>query len=280
MDLLFLASWHFPDEWNARLWFLALGLLSILLQGVAKSGFGGSVGLLSVPLMIYACGGDTAAATAVLLPLLIAADYGAILAWWRQWRWRILAPLIPGMLVGVGVGGALLAAARTVEGPDMRRQGDAVLKLAVGVIALAFVAQQAVRALRRRTRAYQPAGWHAPLVGALAGTTSTLAHAAGPVAAVYLLPQQLPKGPYVATTAFFFWMLNQVKLVPYFGLGMIDLSTLAASALLLPAVGAGVALGVFLNRRVGPKSFAGVVYTLLALAGGQLCHDALRVLLG
>ena len=275
-----IASWEFPADWGGRSWFLALGLGSILLQGVAKSGFGGSVGLLSVPMMIYACGGDTAAATSIMLPLLIAADYGAILAWWRQWRWRVLAPLVPGMLLGVAGGGAMLALAQSVEGAGMRRQGDALLKLAVAVIALSFVAMQAARALRRRTRAYQPASWHAPVVGVLAGTSSTLAHAAGPVAAVYLLPQQLPKGHYVATTAFFFWMLNQVKLVPYFGLKMIDMSTLAVSALLLPAVAAGVALGVFLNRRVGPRSFAGVVYTLLALAGGQLCYDALRTLLG
>ncbi len=103
--------------------------------------------------------------------------------------------------------------------------------------------------------------------------------AAGPVAAVYLLPQQLPKHHYVATTALFFWVLNQVKLVPYFGLGMIDLSTLAVSAMLLPAVAAGVALGVFLNRRVGQRSFAGIVYALLALAGGHFCYDGLRTLL-
>ena len=35
----------------------------------------------------------------------------------------------------------------------------------------------------------------------VAGTTSTLGHAAGPVVAMYMLPQQMPKGRYVATTA-------------------------------------------------------------------------------
>ena len=38
--------------------FLLLGGLSVLLMGAAKAGFAGSVGILSVPIMIYACGGD------------------------------------------------------------------------------------------------------------------------------------------------------------------------------------------------------------------------------
>ena len=64
--------------------YLILGTLATVLFAVAKAGFGGGLGLLSVPLMIYACAGDVRQALGIMLPLLIAGDYVAFIAWWRK----------------------------------------------------------------------------------------------------------------------------------------------------------------------------------------------------
>ena len=85
--------------------------------------------------------------------------------------------------------------------------------------------------------------------------TSTLAHAAGPIATMYLLPQQMPKGTYVATTVLFFAIVNQVKLIPYIALGLINTATLGAGLVLLPAVVVGAVLGLVLHGRIPQRQF-------------------------
>ena len=157
---------------------------------------------------------------------------------------------------------------------------NAALTLLIGLIAMAFVVLQTVRSLRAKAVLRRPGAVASSAVGVIAGTTSTFAHAAGPVTSIYMLAQDMPKGRFVASSVLFYWVLNQVKLVPYFHLDMIRAGSLGASLALVPAVVAGALLGVFLHRRIGQKPFTGVVYVLLALAGVHLCIKGAQKLLG
>jgi hypothetical protein len=59
---------------------------------------------------------------------------------------------------------------------------------------------------RHAPPAYQPTIGKSTAVGAFAGVSSTLAHAAGPIIALHLLPQRLERGVFVGTCAvYFFW---------------------------------------------------------------------------
>ena len=262
-----------------NLWaFLLLGTLSVLLVGAAKTGFGGSIGLLSVPIMVLACAGDARRATGIMLPLLILCDYVGMVKWRRQWDTRVVVLLLPGTLVGIAAGGTMLGAMRQISRGGSNDPANAALKLGIGLIALGFVALRGLGALRRRTGVLEPTLWHGTGAGLAAGVTSTFAHAAGPIISIYMLAQEMPKKRYVASTVLYYWIGNQLKLVPYFLLGMIDTSSLGASAVLAPAVVAGALLGVVLHRRVGQRQFAGIVYALLLLAGVHLCWQAGKAL--
>jgi len=265
-----------PPEVGNMAAFLLLGSLSALLFSIAKAGFGGSAGLLAVPIMIYACGSDNAVlATGLMLPLLIAADYAALPGWWGKWDLRAVMRLVPGTLVGVAVGGVLLWRLGRL---GAEKTTNAWLTLAIGVIAIGFVALQLARSLARRPLEFRPVFWQEAIIGAAAGLTSTLSHAAGPIIVMILLPQGMAKGRYVATTVLYFWIANQVKLVPYFVLGLINPVSLQAGLVLLPAVAAGTALGIFLHHRVSQRHFAFVVYALLAIAGTDLIVKASKAL--
>jgi uncharacterized membrane protein YfcA len=87
---------------------------------------------------------------------------------------------------------------------------------------------------------------------------------------MFLIPQQMPKGRFVATTVIFFWILNHVKLIPYIGLGLLNQPAIAAELVLLPGVVAGALLGVALHNRVNEAWFGRVVYALLGLMGVHL----------
>jgi hypothetical protein len=271
------AWWIAGDESGSIAVFLAVGSLSAILFSMAKAGFGAGIAILSVPLMVYACGGARLA-LGIMLPILIAADYVAVAHWWRKWNWPAVLRMLPGATTGVVLAWTALKLVAHFGEAGGEETVEAALKLGIGVIAVAFVLLQIARKLRRRPLTFRPVFWQAAGAGGVAGLTSTLGHAAGPVTAMYLLSQNMPKGRYVATTALFFWLLNQIKLPFYLELGLIHPASLTAGAALLPAIAVGAFLGVFLHRRIGQRQFDGVVYTLLAIAGGHLIYKGIASL--
>ena len=258
--------------------FLIVGSGAAMVFGMSKTGFGSGISILAVPMMIYACSHKATLAVGIMLPILIVADYVAVISWWRKWSIRTVLALLPTTVLGIAIGWVALSGFQQMKIDPKTSAANAWLMLGVGMIALAFVGLHILKSVVGRTAAFRPSRWHTALAGSAAGFTSTLAHAAGPIITMYLLPQKKSKGTYVATTALFFWTANQIKLVPYLHLQMINTETLGAGLVLLPGIVAGAMLGRFLHHRVGPTQFTVIVYTLLTLAGGHMCYKAVSQL--
>jgi len=270
-----------PQGVGPPLHFLILGSLSALIMGAAKGGFAGSIGMLSVPLMIYACGGSVPLALGMFLPLLIICDYVAVVYWRGKWDWPTVRSLLPGIVVGITVGSVVLwAFLRFAHDPQTKQVSDAAMRMAIGVIALVFVTIQALRAWRGEMKVFRPTALHAFIAGSTAGLTSTLSHSAGPITAMYLLPQQMPKQRYVATTTLYYWIGNQAKVLPYLLLGQFNADSLSGSATLAPAVVVGALVGIYLHTRVNQKIFNIVIYGLLTLVGGHLTVTSVLAIWG
>ena len=268
------------EEMGSPVLFVTLGSLAGLVIGVTKAGFGSGAGVLAGPLMIYACGGQTALALGIQLPVHMACDVVAVLGWWGRWDRKQFWMLLPGTIGGIALGAGVLYGFQRLDAGRHESVTDACLMLGIGLIALGFIVLRILRGRGREGQdVYQPKPRHGASVGVAAGLTSTLTHAAGPITTMYLLPQQMPKGRYVATTVAYYWAVNLIKLPPYAMLGMVDTSSLGASALLLPSVVAGAGLGILLHRRFGQRSFLRIVHVLLAVAGLHLCYKALIHLL-
>lgn len=248
--------------------FLALGALSVMIIGASKAGFAAGGGPLSTPLMIYACGGDALMANGIMLPMLIACDYVCLIAWWGRWDRRIALMLVPGMVVGIGMGWLTLWLFLRMGQSDADRTiANAALSFTVGLMAVGFVTLRTIRFIGGNPGALRPKFIHGWLFGSVGGLVSTLTNAAGPITAMFLLPQQMPKGRYVATTVLYAWIGNQIKLIPYFFLGMLSAPSLSADAALLPAVVGGALLGVFLHNLVNERWFSVIVHVLLGAVG-------------
>jgi len=104
----------------------------------------------------------------------------------------------------------------------------------------------------------------------LSGFTSFVAHAGGPPAMIYLLPQRLDKDVLIGTAGVFFMVVNAIKLLPYAWLGQFDARNLDLSLLLAPLVPVGVYLGVRLQRRLTMQAFYRICRVALMLVGVQL----------
>jgi hypothetical protein len=163
-------------------------------------------------------------------------------------------------LVGV-VFGALL----------MGRIDERLFEPLIGWIILILTVLQIVRMLRPEAFAHVP---HSPAfawtMGLAAGITTMLANAAGPIFTLYALAVALPKLALVGTGAWFFFLVNLVKLPFSVALGLIRADTLLVNAVLLPAVFLGNIAGRRLTHLVPQRLFDGMLLTFAAVAALRL----------
>ena len=107
-------------------------------------------------------------------------------------------------------------------------------------------------------------------MGILAGFTTLIANAAGPLMAIYLLAMRLPKMEFVGTGAVFFMILNWFKVPFMVNLGLIDTGSVRFDLLLAPAVVLGAFAGRALLPRVNQRLFENLALALSAIAGARM----------
>jgi uncharacterized protein len=246
--------------------FYAAAIPAVILMGLSKGGFAG-LGLLALPLMALVA--SPVQAAAIMLPILLVQDVVTVWAYRRTWSGRALALLTPGVLAGILLGTVLAA-----------RVSDGAVKLAVGLISIAF----AVRRLWLEGRDATPAATRPGLAagsfwGVICGFTSMIAHAGGPPFQIYLLPQRLSRDVFVGTGAVFFAAVNWIKVPPYILLGQFTPENVWTSAALFPVALASTLAGVWLVRRVPVERLYAIIYALLVLVGLKLSADGLASLL-
>jgi uncharacterized membrane protein YfcA len=220
---------------DLSLWQWLLGGLCAILAGMAKTGVPG-LGILVVPVM-FSVVGEHISAPGALLPLLCAADCFAVFYFRRHARAWDLMHLFPWVAGGIAIGTAVLHVV-----------SDDWLRLLVGVIVLVMVSAHLLRKRVPDDRLVgRSQGWRSALLfGVLTGFATTVANAAGPVMNLYLLSMDLPKEQFMGTGAWFFFLVNLVKVPIYIWQGMITPASLLIDLWLLP----GLVLGVLLGKRV------------------------------
>ncbi len=245
------------DPWQ---WLIAA--LAALIIGFSKTGIGG-LSLLAVGLVSQLFPGQTKQVSGLILPLLIVGDVVAVGSYRRHIQWTFLWKLFPWTAAGVLLG--WLA---------MGRIDDRQARLLVGAIILAMVA---LHLWRRRSPAQAPAGSQdghgigfAATMGVLAGFTTLIANAAGPLMAIYLLAMRLPKMEFMGTGAVFFMILNWFKVPFMVDLGLITTDSIQFNLLLAPAVIVGAVVGRALLPRVDQRLFENLALGLSALAGAKM----------
>jgi uncharacterized protein len=246
-----------PD-YPTAFWFTAV--FAILFIGISKAGFGGGVGAVATPLLALTI--SVADAAAILLPILIIADIFSLRHYHSSFDRQSILLLLPGAVFGIVVGSIFFG---------YFSDNERILRMGLGIISLLFVTYQVTRALiqGQLVKSRPPAAAGVAL-GAVAGFTSTLAHAGGPPATIYLLPQQLPRHIFVGTSVVFFALVNVIKLVPYGILGLLRVGNITTILLLAPLTYVGVWLGIYLNRRFSDVWFNRLIYALLVWTGLEL----------
>jgi uncharacterized membrane protein YfcA len=241
--------------------------LSLFLIGMSKGGF--PVGAVALPILILVWPSQAEAARSAIgfmLPMLCLMDLIALCFYWRQVLWGRLIYLMPATVLGVVVASYLF-----VSDSAMISISDTGLKLLIGLLGIIFVIYFAAKKwILQHVHVSHPTWGKGTVFGFGAGITSTLAHAAGPVMQMYLLPQQLEKKQFAGTSCAFFWILNLIKLIPFTMMGRIQADNLKLGAVLLPVIPLGVALGWWLTHKTEQKHYTILIYAVLLITSVTL----------
>ena len=226
--------------------FSSLGWLAVI-GGALGIGLnkGGLTGLGILPILLFAVVFQARESTGFVLPLLIVGDICAVIIYRKNVVWNKFWLLLPPAITGVVIGFFL-----------MGRISGAAFGPLIGWIIIALIALQFLRGAlgAKLDHVFESHGFGL-FMGVLAGITTMIANAAGPVANLYFLSVRLPKWNLIATTAFLFFVINLSK-VPFSAhLGLTNTYSVTLAAVLSPLVVTGFFGGRYLAAIMPQKVF-------------------------
>ena len=228
-----------------------------VLVGIAKTGIPG-VGILVVPLMAAVLPARNS--VGVLLGILILADLFAAGYYRQNANWRLVLRVLPAAFSGIVAGYFGLKVVTNEQ-----------LQPIIGGIVLIMLAVNYWRTNTKGEDMPIPTQWwFAVGLGFLAGITTMMANAAGPVMVIYLLAMKLPKIEFVGTSAWFFFIINWLKVPFSASLDLMTVESLKLDFIMLPFIAVGAVIGILVLKRIPQKIFDTVVQILAAAAAIKL----------
>jgi len=240
-------------------WFYVVAVPAVLVYGIGKGGLGGALGDIVVPFMALTISPTLAAS--ILLPILIVMDVFAISHHVKNADWHLIKKMVPG-----GIAGILLAAISLKHLPEYG------LEILIGSISIGFVM---LYLFKKQATKSKPGIISALFWCGLGGFTSTAIHAGGGPVSIFLLPQKLNKLKLIGTMAWFFAIINFLKLGAFAWLGELNISNILTAIILMPLAPIGVRIGVYLLNKISQEFIYKLCYILLLLSGSKLLISGL-----
>ena len=234
---------------------------AIVLFGIAKSGLGGSMALISVPLMTIAM--PLTNALGIILPILIFSDFIATYKYRKEYDFETLKLMVPFAAIGIFIGSLTFTFF-----------SEELLKFIIGLMGFLFAGHYFFFKKNKEAKSdknFLKGG----VCSTIAGFTSFCVHAGGTPTSLYLLPLRMKKEIYVGTRIIFFACLNLFKLPLYINLSMTNFETFKQSLILFPVALLGILIGYKLLKIIEEKLFYNILYTLIFITSTKLLYDYL-----
>lgn len=227
-------------------------LACAVLIGMAKTGLSG-VGLMVVPILASVFGGRPS--VGLLLPMLIFADVFAVIRYNRHAEWKHVLRLLPWAIVGILAGTWV---GRIISDDIFKSLLAGIVILGIGLMLLQDI---------RKKKEIPDFWWFSMILGLLGGFATMIGNAAGPILALYLLTMRLPKNRFIGTGAWFFFIVNLLKVPFHIAVWKtITWHSFLFDVMMIPAIAVGAFLGIWLVRFFPEKAYRIfiIVSTLLA----------------
>ena len=264
---------------TAITWILLMVVASLC--GIAKTALPGAA---TIAVALCAAVMPAKESTGVILLMLMTGDLLAVWSYRRDADFHMLRRLVPAVLTGVGAGALFLHLASN----DSTRRLIGVILLLLVAITLTQRRSTSRRAPDGASAAQAPSppaptletreatttlatsttsGRLARLVyGSLAGFTTMVANAGGPVTSMYFLACRYPVKAFLGTTAWFFFLVNLVKLPFSISAGLVNTTTMSLTAICAPVVIVSALAGRRLAEHMDQRVFEPVIVALTIIS--------------
>jgi len=235
---------------------------AIILYGIAKSGLGGSMTLISIPLMTVVM--PLGQALAIVLPILILSDMVAVYKFRKNFDAETLKLLVPSAAIGIFIGST-----------TFMYFSESLLKFIIGLMGFLFAGHYFLfkaKVIIPLKKSYIKGG----VCSVISGFTSFCVHAGGTPLSVYLLPLRMKKEVYVGTRIIFFTCLNLMKFPFYINLSIVTLESFKQSLLLFPLAVIGIGIGYQILKIIKESIFYNIIYILILCSSTKLIFDFLK----
>jgi len=221
--------------------------------GLSKTGVHGA-GNIAVPLLAIVFGGKLS--SGIMLPMLCLADVMGVIYYHRHTSWPHLKKLVPAAVVGIVIG--------TFVGEVIAPHAFDLIMVSIIFVSVGIM----IWIERGRHEQDIPDNrWFANSCGVGAGFTSMIGNLAGAFSAVYLLAMRLPKNAFIGTSAWFFLIINWIK-VPFhvFRWHTIKVEYVILDLVALPLIAVGALFGIFIVKKLSEVAYRWfiIVMTLAA----------------
>jgi uncharacterized membrane protein YfcA len=238
-------------------WQTAAVVFSGLCIGLSKTGINGASAVM-IPLLALIFGARES--TGVVLPMLCFADLVAVIYYRRAAEWRYIIRLLPWALGGFGL-------ALVVDNIVPAR----AFKLLIAVCILAGLGVMLWNDRRGKDAAAPKRWWFSAVFGVLGGFSTMIGNAAGPIMSVFLLSVRLPKTSFVGTAAWFFMIINYLKIpLQHFVWRNITAEGLLFDSTMIPIILAGAVLGILVVKKVSEPFYRIIVYVMTVISAALL----------
>jgi len=221
--------------------------------GLSKMGLSAVV-LLIIPILASVFGAKTS--TGLLLPMLIVGDIMAVVHYRKHIDVKAISRLLIWVCIGIGLG---LAAGNYVD--------DALFKTLLAISVILCMGALVFSEIRGKRFTPPNKIWFYALVGILGGITTMIGNAAGPIMSIYLFSMGYQKERFIGTSAWFFFIVNILKLpLQTFVWHNIQTDTLLHALIMVPVVVLGAVAGSWIVKKINEKLFRYFIIAMTLIA--------------
>jgi uncharacterized membrane protein YfcA len=229
-----------PYNLTAFQWILAI--LCGMIIGMSKTGISGA-GLIAIPVLAGIFGGRIS--VGLLLPMLIIADLFAVKFYNRHADWKYIIRLLPWTVTGILI--ALFVG---------KKVNDDQFRLLIALVVIAGIILLIYRDFRQKKMEVPSSWWFSAILGLGGGFATMIGNASGPIMSYYLLSMRLPKNTFIGTGAWFFLIVNLIKVpLHIFVWKTITISSLTFDLIMLIPIIAGTFTGFYIVKLIPEKVY-------------------------
>lgn len=242
---------------DLSLWQWICTIAAVSMIGFSKTGISGFM-MPAIPLIASVFGGKVS--TGIILPIMIVGDIFALYFYKRYAEWNDIKKLLPWTVLGV-IFGAIVGS----------YIDDKQFKIFLSISVLLCLFTLIYMEKKGESFTVPKKTWFYILAGIISGLTSMIGNAAGPIVSVYLLAMGFKKNNYMGTAAWFFFILNLVKMpMQIFVWHNITINSFLFSMTLIPAIAVGALLGAIVIKKINEKPFRIMIIIVTALVALKL----------